>query len=138
MLSSRPPLDDAPAPTLAKSLLPAAASLIAVAVVGQGQIFNVGRSTIPSASSETCEAIIRSDARIGRDQLAKLLTIPERDSKENVRKVVSEPYCRLPAIQIRAGVEAEREVYPLAFDPSTHLILLYEGDEYAGYRFKVN
>jgi hypothetical protein len=137
MLSSRPPIDS-PSPTLAKSLLPAAASLIAVAVVGQGQIFNVGRSTTPSASSETCEAIIRSDARIGRDQLAKLLTIPERDSKENVRKVVSEPYCRLPAIQIRSGVEAEREVYPLAFDPSTHLILLYEGDEYAGYRFKVN
>jgi hypothetical protein len=114
------------------------ALLLAVVVLGQGQSLIPSRSASTAASTETCEAIIRSDARLSRDQLAKLLTIPERDTKENVRKVVSEPYCRLAPMEVRAGVKAEREIYPLAFDPNTQLILLYEGDEYAGYRFKVN
>ncbi|MBD2426088.1 hypothetical protein [Phormidium sp. FACHB-1136] len=137
MLSTRPPLDSPTAP-LIKPLMAGGALLLAVVVLGQGQSLIPSRSTSTAASTETCEAIIRSDARLSRDQLAKLLTIPERDTKENVRKVVSEPYCRLASMEVRAGVKSEREIYPLAFDPTTQLILLYEGDEYAGYRFKVN
>jgi hypothetical protein len=51
---------------------------------------------------------------------------------------VSEPYCKLPTLNVRAGVEAEREAYPLEFDPATTLVILYENDEYAGYRFSFN
>jgi hypothetical protein len=137
MLSPRPSRM-ASAATALKPLLAASLFLGTVLLLGQGQGLSLGRTAFTPADSETCEAILSNDARLSRDQLAKLLAIPERDSKENVRKVVAEPYCRLPKMQVRAGVDSEREVYPLAFDPNTQLILLYEGEEYAGYRFKVN
>ncbi|TVP69280.1 MAG: hypothetical protein EA342_03755 [Leptolyngbya sp. LCM1.Bin17] len=88
------------------------------------------------AATPSCEAIVRSDAQLSREQLAKLLTVPERGSKETVREIVAEPYCRMASLPVRSGVTAEREAYPLAFDPSTQLIILYENDEYAGYRFR--
>jgi hypothetical protein len=94
----------------------------------------VGTST--AGQVDQCEAIVQTDARLSREQLARLLTIPERDNKDRIRNVVSEPYCRLQPLQVRAGVKAEREAYPLAFDPDTQLIILYENDEYAGYRFR--
>jgi len=90
----------------------------------------------PALQVDQCEAIVETDARLSRDQLAKLLTVPERDAKEKIRDIVSQPYCRLQPLQVRAGVKAEREVYPLAFDPGTQLVILYENDEYAGYRFR--
>ncbi|PSN20701.1 hypothetical protein C7271_00760 [filamentous cyanobacterium CCP5] len=82
-----------------------------------------------------CNKVVQSEARLTREQLAELLTVPERDTKERIREIVAEPYCRLPAIDVRSGVSAERESYPLAFDPETQLVLLFENDEYAGYRF---
>jgi len=94
----------------------------------------IGTST--AVQADQCEAIVETDARLSREQLARLLTIPERDNKERIRDVVSEPYCRLQPLQVRAGVKAEREAYPLAFDPDTQLVILYENDEYAGYRFR--
>lgn len=83
----------------------------------------------------TCEEIIQTAATLSREQLAQLLTIPERDSKARVRQVVAEPYCTLAGLTVRSGVNAEREAYPLEFDPKTQLVILYENDEYAGYRF---
>ncbi|MGB3200162.1 MAG: hypothetical protein WBA99_04625 [Nodosilinea sp.] len=83
-----------------------------------------------------CEKIVQSNAQLSREQLAKLLVVPERDPKENVRKVVAEPYCSLPQLQVRSGVVSEREAYPMAWDPSVQLVILYENDEYAGYRFR--
>lgn len=82
-----------------------------------------------------CSQVISDTSRLSRAQLAQLLAIPERDAKERVRQVVSEPYCQLPDLNIRSGVAAEREAYPLAFDPDTTLVILYENNEYAGYRF---
>lgn len=87
------------------------------------------------ATRDRCETIVQSDAKLSREQLASLLTIPERDTKSRVRQVVEAPYCRLPELKVRSGVLAEREAYPLAFDPKTQLVILYENDEYAGYRF---
>jgi hypothetical protein len=84
---------------------------------------------------EACQGTIKAQVAISREQLAQLLTIPERDSKERVTDILKEPYCQLPNLEVRSGVVAEREVYPLAFDPQTRLVVLYEGDEYAGYRF---
>jgi len=92
-------------------------------------------TTEPAIQSSRCEAIVQADTLLSRKQLAEFLTIPERDTKARVREVVAEPYCRMPQLNVRSGVVAEREVYPLAFDPSTQLVILYEGEEYAGYRF---
>ena len=77
-----------------------------------------------------------STAQLSREQLLALLAVPERDTKARIREIVAEPYCQLSALNVRAGVKAEREAYPLAFDPNTTLVILYENDEYAGYRFK--
>jgi hypothetical protein len=88
-----------------------------------------------AAPSNVCEGIVQDQVRLSRDQLSQILAISERASKAAVRSIVSAPYCRLPAIQIRAGVPAEREAYPLEFDPQTWFILLYEGEEYAGFDF---
>lgn len=136
MVPTRP----AASPNLAAFLAPALAGMVVLVMantVGNGQSqLAVSRGNEAELPQQPCEAILRNDAQISRDQLANLLTIPERDSKEAVRKVVNEPYCRLPALQVRSGVTSEREAYPLAFDPTTYLVILYEGDEYAGYRFK--
>jgi len=88
-----------------------------------------------AASTDSCTTVIQSDSQITREQLAQVLTIPERDAKSRVRQIVSEPYCQYTSLQVRSGVDAEREAYPLAFDQDTKLVILYENDEYAGYRF---
>ncbi|MGF1460248.1 MAG: hypothetical protein ACFBSG_14635 [Leptolyngbyaceae cyanobacterium] len=88
-----------------------------------------------SVNEKACHEFVQTEATLSRDQLAQLLTIPERDSKARVREIVSEPYCRLDELNVRADVRAEREAYPLEFDPKTQLVILYENDEYAGYRF---
>jgi hypothetical protein len=81
-----------------------------------------------------CQRIVQAKATLSRQQLAKLLTIPERAKKNQVQAIVPEPYCELPSLELRAGASAERNAYPLAFDPQTWVVILYEGDEYAGYR----
>ena len=85
---------------------------------------------------DDCETEVVETAKLSREQLLALLAVPERDSKNRIREIVKEPYCQLSPISIRAGAEAQREVYPLAFDPNVALVILYENDEYAGYRFK--
>ncbi|MEO1402770.1 MAG: hypothetical protein AAFV72_16190 [Cyanobacteria bacterium J06635_1] len=92
-------------------------------------------STQAGVTASSCESVVEEDARLSREQLAQLLTIPERDSKSRIREIVNAPFCQYPVLNVRSGVEAEREAYPLAFDPSTTLVILYENDEYAGYRF---
>jgi len=86
--------------------------------------------------SSDCTGEVSDKAKLSREQLLALLAVPERDSKSRIRQIVAEPYCQLASLNVRAGVEAEREAYPLAFDPNTTLVILYENDEYAGYRFK--
>ena len=86
-------------------------------------------------NENACEEIVQTEATLSRQQLAQLLTIPERDSKVRVRQILAEPYCTLAGLTVRSGVNAEREAYPLEFDPKTQLVILYENDEYAGYRF---
>lgn len=91
---------------------------------------------LPSQTPSTvCEAIVQPKAVLSRSQLSQLLSVPERNSKDTVRAIVAEPYCNLPAIELRAGVPAEREAYPLEFDPKTWFVVLYENNEYAGYDF---
>ena len=82
-----------------------------------------------------CETVVAPNAVLSRAQLAQLLTLPERSPTSQVREQVAQPYCQLADLEVRAEVMAQREAYPLAFDPQTWLILLFEGDEYAGYAF---
>jgi len=103
-----------------------------------GVLFDV-REDLPgqatASSHEACQGEVNPQVALSREQLAQLLAISERDTKERVTAVVGAPYCQLQGLQVRAGVTAERQVYPLAFDPDTQLIILFEGNEYAGYRF---
>ena len=96
----------------------------------------MGNSLKSSRSAETCQGEIHGDVVLSREKLAAFLTISERDPKSRVQEILPQSYCQLPTIEVRAGVVSEREVYPLAFDPHTWLIVLYEGEEYAGYQFR--
>lgn len=89
----------------------------------------------PSAKPEMCQEQVQAQSVLSRSELSKLLSVPERSTKQAVRDVIAEPFCLMPSVAVREGVEAEREAYPLEFDPQTWLIVLYEGDEYAGYDF---
>ncbi len=91
----------------------------------------------PALNEDGCEELVDTNATLSREQVGQVLTIPERESKERIRELLAEPYCRLSNLKLRAGTEAEREAYPLEFDRDTQLVILYEDNEYAGYEFKV-
>ncbi|MFG6098359.1 hypothetical protein SPB21_24130 [Leptothoe sp. ISB3NOV94-8A] len=120
-----------PKPLVAASL----AMILTALLIDFNGIKNFFTSASTASQQAHCNDVVSDDAKLSREQLAQLLTIPERDAKERVRQVVSEPYCALPTLKVRSGVDAEREAYPLAFDPGTTLVILYENNEYAGYRF---
>lgn len=86
-------------------------------------------------TKDICQEIVQSRTVLSREQLSQLLTVPEGSGKEQVLQVVREPYCKLQTLQLRAGEVSQREAYPLAFDPQTWLVVLYEDDQYAGYSF---
>jgi hypothetical protein len=86
--------------------------------------------------NQFCQEIVQPQAIVTREQLAKLLTIPERDKRVKVQAIVKQPYCKMPSLNIRAGATTEREAYPLDSDPQTWLVVAYEGDSYVGYGFK--
>lgn len=92
-------------------------------------------SKVAPPAKEMCQEVVQEKAVLSREHLSQLLTIPERATRQTLRQVIPQPYCRLPKLQVRSGAMAEREAYPLAFDPQTWLVVLYEGEEYAGYSF---
>lgn len=115
-----------------KPLMAAVAMMIALAVLADLP----GKSSLGSKSSgEVCQGTVQPDIALNRQQLAQLLAVPEGDRKEKVRAILKEPYCKLPSLEVRVGATSEREAYPLEFDPQIWLVVLYEGNQYAGYRF---
>lgn len=82
-----------------------------------------------------CQEVLKSEAALSKTQVAQLLTVSEGDKKQRIRDIVKEPYCKLPDLQIRAGATAQREAYPLDFERDTWVVVLYEGEQYTGYRF---
>lgn len=90
-----------------------------------------------SDQKDLCQDIISSQTVLSRQQLTQLLTVPERQNRQAIEVIAKEPYCVLAAIEVRADVMAERTAYPLAFDPNTWLVVLYEDEEYVGYDFKL-
>lgn len=144
---SRPPV---PAPQKAVSIKPLLAGGLMISLLGLFLDINgvktllsnpaaLAKSSLTQQPSENlssaCTTEVSDTSQLSREQLLALLAVPERDSKSRIKEIVSEPYCQLATLNVRAGVEAEREAYPLAFDPNTTLLILYENDEYAGYRF---
>lgn len=114
--------------------------IVGLAAVVAGLLLDVSRSAPGQAANnapdEACVGEINPDVVLSREQLAAFLTISERDAKDRVQELLQIPYCNLANLEIRAGIPAERAVYPLAFDPKTWLVVLYEEDEYAGYQFR--
>ena len=94
-------------------------------------------------SDLTCSGTVRSQAVLTDTQITKLLAIKKGEAKDTVRSLLNTPYCTLPKAEIRAGTQADRDAYLVQsddfvqFDPKTKLVILYEGDQYAGYRFWV-
>lgn len=104
-----------------------------------------GRSGSQSVAQADCLQVVRSGAEISRGQLSQLRSLPVGSSKAAIRQVTDEPYCVLPAASNADKADektpnpvaeaAEREAYPLAFDPQAWVVLGYEADEYVGYDF---
>jgi hypothetical protein len=88
-----------------------------------------------------CQGTVRSDSALSKDKIANLIQLKTGDTKDSVRKVLKEPYCVLPKIAIRSGMQTEREAYRVASDAlekstsQTFIVVSYEGDQYLGYKF---
>lgn len=120
-------------PQAAKYLM-AGGSMLALV----GLLVDLREIVKPAPPNNVCQEVVQPQSVLSRNELARLLQVPERDRKQVIQAIISEPYCRLADVEVRAGVPAQREAYPLAFDPQTWLVVLYEGDEYAGYSFVFN
>ena len=86
--------------------------------------------------NQFCQQIVQPKAGLTRQQLSKLMTVPERSERSQVQNLLNDPYCVMPSLSIRAGATTERDAYPLVFDGQTWLVVLYEGGTYVGYGFK--
>jgi hypothetical protein len=124
-----------PARGISRQQLLACGALILT--LGWSADFMQNRSALitPANAADACEQVVQPQATLSRSDLAKLLTIPEGKPRQAIRELIHQPYCQLPKLQIRAGAVAERDAYPLAFDPRHWLVVLYEGDQYAGFEF---
>ena len=91
-------------------------------------------TALKSSEELQCAEVVTPDAVLSRERILKLMAIAEGATKTRVRSVLKAPYCRLKPITVRAGVAAEREVYPLEADPKIWVIVLYEEDNYVGVR----
>ncbi|NDJ19032.1 hypothetical protein [Myxacorys almedinensis] len=123
-----------------KQLLAGGAALLAIALLLESR-------SLPSfgtKAGEVCQTVANGDRKLTRTQIAKLLSIEQGAAKGKVRDLLKEPYCTLPDAQIRSDTPAERDVYLVEaddfvqFQPKTQLVVLYEGDQYAGFRFWVH
>jgi hypothetical protein len=97
---------------------------------------NLGKEQVQESSPFTCVKIEQTQALVSRDRLKALLEIDLQAPKATVQELLKEPYCVISAGKTEAGQHADREAYPLEFDPQTWLVVLYEGDRYAGYDFR--
>lgn len=97
---------------------------------------NLGKDQVQESSPFSCVKIEQTQSLISRDQLKALLATDLQAPKATVQELLKEPYCVMSSGKTEAGQPADREAYPLEFDPQTWLVVLYEGDRYAGYDFR--
>lgn len=83
----------------------------------------------------SCVRIVDESVRISREQLQRLQTIPSGT------RASAEAYCVLPSGQMMTEdgdvVEVQRTLLPFEWDPENGLILLWQGDVYVGYDFRL-
>jgi hypothetical protein len=110
-------------------------------LVGGGLLILMGlliqwRGVLQSkAEIDHCQEMVQPKTVLSRQQLTQLISVTENTSQESIKAIANVPYCKLSSIKLATGAIAERDAYPLAFDPDTWLIILYEGNQYAGYDF---
>ncbi|MBD1917005.1 MULTISPECIES: hypothetical protein [Cyanophyceae] len=97
---------------------------------------NPDQAKVQEAEAFTCIRQEQPKALVSRDQIKKLLATELQAPKTTVQEFLQVPYCVLSPGKTEAGLPADREAYPLEFDPQTWLVVLYEGDRYAGYDFR--
>lgn len=97
---------------------------------------NLNQDQAPEAEAFTCIRQEQPKSLVSRDQLKKLLETDLQAPKATVQGFLNAPYCVLSPGKTEAGLPAEREAYPLEFDPQTWLVVLYDGDRYVGYDFR--
>lgn len=97
---------------------------------------NLNQEQTQEAGAFTCIRQEQPKSLVSRDQVKKLLETDLQASKSTVQEFLNAPYCVLSPGKTEAGLPAEREAYPLEFDPQTWLVVLYEGDRYVGYDFR--
>lgn len=117
-------------------LLPALSVMLLAASGVLGGLSQSWQASTP-APNLPCSTPPTPNNQVSREMLLEFLTIPERQAAAPVQELLKEPYCQLPAMELRAGVTAERSLYALEFDAQTWLVVLYEEEEYAGYAFRV-
>lgn len=88
-----------------------------------------------ASEKAVCQEVVQDKSVLSRAELSELLAVAERAPKADVQTVIAEPYCTLSNIEVREGITAQREAYPLEFNPETWFIVLYENGEYAGFDF---
>jgi len=91
--------------------------------------------TTPGGDPQVCITQARGPATLSRDQLKKLIDLDMQTPKADVRELLGEPHCGLGVGRTEANVQAERDAYPLEFDPATWLVVQYENEQYVGYDF---
>lgn len=97
---------------------------------------SLNQEQVQEAGAFTCIRQEQPKALISRDQIEKLVGTELQAPKAAVHEFLSTPYCVLSPGKTEKGLIAEREAYPLAFDPQTWLVVLYDGDRYVGYDFR--
>ncbi|WP_156119890.1 hypothetical protein [Leptolyngbya sp. KIOST-1] len=97
---------------------------------------NLNQETAQEVEPFTCLRQEQPQALVSRDQVKKLLETDLQASKATVQEFLKAPYCVLSPGKTEAGLPADREAYPLEFDPQTWLVVLYDGDRYVGYDFR--
>ncbi|MEM1309906.1 MAG: hypothetical protein AAGF98_10550 [Cyanobacteria bacterium P01_H01_bin.153] len=113
----------------------AGSSVLALTAVAAGPRPFVDRAANGTSEQAICQEVVQGKSVLSRSELSQLLAVAERAPKADVRAVIAEPYCTLGNVEVREGVMAHREAYPLEFNPETWFIVLYEGEEYAGFDF---
>lgn len=75
-----------------------------------------------AGQAEPCVQMWRTSARMSRKQLEMVMQLRRGALWEEVVQVIGTPYCQLaPTVYA-----PRRDAYPMAFDPSTWLVLEYD------------
>jgi hypothetical protein len=113
--------------------------LIAVSSLSILSLFLKTPSQDPQAYN--IEQVISTEARMGRDGLLAIKSLPKNAGKQQVFQVVGQPMVRLSSLSTKETGVLEQYAYPLAFDPASQIVLLFRADAtgaFVGYRFAFN